>query len=235
MVTYEAPSVKIDIPLLFFTGMLPTIALFDESAMSYYDTRALYRYALVSVMPNEDGYILKSTEAEGEPSLIEGSKGVIGTYMLELYGQPIQAFTRVWTTGYILHYESQDVPVVSFDSGFLLKWNYSIRVAGDTWAACKARQSAQRKMRLDYLKDVHTPAYTVNPLAIPAFVGGAIKEKLIQSGEACPISKIPFSSSSPATILNCFHVFDPDSIQHWTSIKNECPVCRNSVKSALTI
>jgi hypothetical protein len=70
---------------------------------------------------------------------------------------------------------------------------------------------------------------------IPVFVAQLIKEKAIASEEPCPISQTPFSAASPAALLGCFHLFDPESIERWTAIKNECPICKATVTSTTII
>jgi SUMO ligase MMS21 Smc5/6 complex component len=43
----------------------------------------------------------------------------------------------------------------------------------------------------------------------------------------CPISMNPIAKAS-ACVLSCQHVFERDSITHWLSDHENCPVCRQT-------
>ena len=169
--------------------------------------------------------------------------GMIHPSMISISLYPSRAVHRVkaWYTHFNLEIGGKEYPVMDFDYANLFdRWPYSLKVRGDTLSDCRRRQMQHSRLRVEMilLNDLPfpNPVPSPKPLAqkpspIPSFVAQLIKEKAITSEEPCPISRTPFSAASPAALLGCFHLFDPESIQRWTAIKNECPICKAAVTS----
>ena len=60
---------------------------------------------------------------------------------------------------------------------------------------------------------------------LPQHVANIVLADAISKNEICPISSEPITKET-GTVTSCGHVFCKDSIDHWLSIKNECPVCK---------
>jgi hypothetical protein len=164
--------------------------------------------------------------------------------MISISLYPSRAVHRVkaWYTHFNLEIGGQEYPVMDFDYANLFdRWPYSLKARGDTLSECRRRQIQQSRLRLEMilvntLPPSPTPSKAILQTSpIPVFVAQLIKEKAIASEEPCPISQTPFSAASPAALLGCFHLFDPESIERWTAIKNECPICKATVTSKTLI
>lgn len=82
---------------------------------------------------------------------------------------------------------------------------------------------------------VATPMATPMPVAVPSnnrkglpqHVANIVLADAISKNEICPISSEPITKET-GTVTSCGHVFCKDSIDQWLSIKNECPVCKQT-------
>jgi hypothetical protein len=63
--------------------------------------------------------------------------------------------------------------------------------------------------------------------SLPAHVANIVLSDAISKNEVCPISSEPITKET-GTVTSCGHVFCKESIDQWLSIKNECPVCKQS-------
>jgi len=75
---------------------------------------------------------------------------------------------------------------------------------------------------------------TISP-QIPKYVyeNHVMAEK--SKGTDCPISMTPLSELKSVTVVNCFHIFDSDSLSSWIKTNNNCPICRNKIISTIVI
>jgi hypothetical protein len=62
---------------------------------------------------------------------------------------------------------------------------------------------------------------------LPPHVANIVLADSISKNEICPISSEPITKDT-ATVTSCGHVFCKSSIDQWLSIKNECPVCKQT-------
>ena len=164
-----------------------------------------------------------------------------GRFSLILYPKTSRWDSRIWRTGDILRIGDQEIPIVDFEYRSLFRtWPYQLKVEGDTVEQCRKRQSTQGARRINIL----TAPIGISPaplrrietiLQIPTFVAEMVKEKAVASEDVCPISQNTFSKDVPATLLGCFHLFEPGSISKWMSVKNECPVCKTAIGAILII
>ena len=73
-----------------------------------------------------------------------------------------------------------------------------------------------------------TPApQTIRPVQLQAFTIQALINHAVSENMTCPISMNPIAKAS-ACVLSCQHVFERDSITHWLSDHENCPVCRQT-------
>jgi len=226
-------------------GMLPrTIAIFDTRFVNCDDPMTLHRYALVRVQPNGSSYILSAIpEIREDARLVEAVDPYSGRFSIELYPSRERFETHFWNTGFNLEVDGQEYRVMDNDNIRVFNtWVYSIKVRGDTVFECRKRQSQQAGMRIQRIIGYipRTPPYpkvdTSNTSqTIPVFVAQLIKEKAIATKDLCPITRTPFTQTDPATLLGCFHLFNPDGIQQWMAIKNECPICKTAIQKTLLI
>jgi hypothetical protein len=63
--------------------------------------------------------------------------------------------------------------------------------------------------------------------ALPQHVANIVLDDAISKNEICPISNEPITKET-GSVTSCGHVFCKESIDHWLSIKNECPVCKQT-------
>jgi len=66
-----------------------------------------------------------------------------------------------------------------------------------------------------------------NRKGLPQHVANIVLADAISKNEICPISSEPITKDT-GTVTSCGHVFCKDSIDQWLSIKNECPVCKQT-------
>ena len=221
--------------------MLPIIAIFDTRITDCDDPMTLHRYALLRVQQDGDTHVLSVMPEEVDAKLVD-NMGIIHPATLSISLYPSRRVHRVkaWYTHFNLEIGGKEYPVMDFDHANLFeRWPYSFKARGDTLSECRRRQMQQSRLRIEMIL-VNTLPPSPKPVVqkaspIPIFVAQLIKEKAIASEEPCPISRTPFSAASPAALLGCFHLFDPESIQRWTEIKNECPVCKAAVTSTMII
>ena len=57
--------------------------------------------------------------------------------------------------------------------------------------------------------------------------------KLKEDDKACSICLEDFENNDKAIFLPCFHVFHSKCINDWLSKKDECPLCKISIKNNL--
>jgi hypothetical protein len=221
--------------------MLPTIAIFDSAIADCDSPTTLHRYALVRVQKQGDSHILSAVpEMRDDAKLVNSLYTYSDSIAVRLY-PGIQMFeTRIWSTAHSLQIGDQEYPIMDFEYAKLFRdWPYTVKVKSDTVLDCRRRQSQQNRLRMLILTSplmaMRKPQVRPSTEKIPAFVGHLIKEKAIASGDCCPISQTPFSATRPATLLNCFHLFDPESIQRWISIKKECPICKADINGSSQI
>jgi hypothetical protein len=225
--------------------MLPAlVAIFDDMVVAYDDPTTLHRYAIVRVQPTNDALILSAyPPPTGPATLLEGPIEMYpGRFSLILYPKTSRWDSRIWRTGEILRIGEQDIPIVDFEYRSLFRtWPYQLKIEGDTVGDCRKRQSAQGSRRVNILtapfrNPIPLPLRKIETvLQIPNFVAGLIKEKAVSSDDVCPISQIPFMKGVPATLLGCFHLFEPASINRWMSVKNECPICKAAIGATMVI
>jgi len=233
---------KIVMSAVLENGMLPrTIAIFDTRFVDCDDPMTLHRYALVRVQPNGGSYILSAIpEIREDARLVEAIGPYSGRFSIELYPGRERFETHFWNTGFNLEVDGQEYRVMDVDNIRVFNtWIYSIKVRGDTVFECRKRQSQQAGMRIQRIVG-GVPCTPPSPKAdtsqiIPVFVAQLIKEKAIATKDLCPITRTPFTQTDPATLLGCFHLFDPDGIQQWMAIKNECPICKTAIRNTLLI
>ena len=224
--------------------MLPaTLAIFDDMMVIRDDPKVLHRYCLVRVQNTGGPYIMSAIRAQEAPvGLIDGEFEMYpGRYSLILYPGTICYDSKIWKTGKNVIVEGEEIPIVDFEYRTLFRsFPYDVRAEGDTVDWCRERQVGQSRMRLQILtaplQAKPAPAPRPEPvLQIPAFVAEMVKGRAIASGDFCPISQVPFEKDVPATLLGCFHLYDPESIQAWMKIKKACPMCKAEIGAMMII
>uniref|UniRef100_A0A6C0DJJ2 RING-type domain-containing protein n=1 Tax=viral metagenome TaxID=1070528 RepID=A0A6C0DJJ2_9ZZZZ len=73
--------------------------------------------------------------------------------------------------------------------------------------------------RIEKVKEV------VSRKGLPQHVADIVLANAISKNEICPISNDPITNED-GCVTSCGHVFSKSSLDHWLSIKNECPVCK---------
>lgn len=224
--------------------MLPTlVAIFDDMIVAYDNPTTLHRYAIVRVQTTTDALILSAAPPPtGQVTLMEGPREMYpGRSSIILYPKNSRWDSLIWKTGEVLQIGDQEIPVVDFEYRSLFRaWPYEFKIEGDTVEQCRKRQSVQGSRRVAILTAPLgnlplSPRKIDTVLKIPNFVAELIKEKAVASEDVCPISQIPFMKGVPATLLGCFHLFEPSSINRWISVKNECPICKAAVGATMII
>jgi len=223
--------------------MLPTtLAIFDDTIVLASEPRSLHRYAIIRTTPYEGGYIFRVVPGlEDVLAVTESTKtDTIGCYRVMAYPtSPAMQRTLIWKTGWTVHLNGEDIPVVDLECRDLMKkYEFSVKREGDTMHICRERQSAQRFLRLSALK-VNISHFIVEPIVtplhVPTFVGKLVKDELIRKEDICPITSHRFELTSPAALTACFHAFDPEALQAWLKLKKECPTCRAPVLNTMII
>lgn len=222
--------------------MLPAkLAIFDDTMVLRDDPKVLQRYGLIRVQNMGESYAMSSTQVqETTVGLIDAEFEMYpGRYSIILYPGTICYDSKIWKTGKNIILGGEEIPIVDFEYRTLFRsWSYYIRAEGDTVDWCRERQVGQNRMRLQILTAPlqAKPAPRPEPvLQIPAFVAEMVKERAIASGDFCPISQVPFEKGVPATLLGCFHLYDPESIHAWMKIKKSCPMCKAEIGATMVI
>ena len=229
----------------------PIIAIFDTRITDCDDPMTLHRYALVSVQPNGDSYILSALPQVREDAKLVDTMDAThpGSISINVYPSRDIFKTMIWSTHFKLEVDGREYLIVDFGHRIFDHWVYSIKLRGDTVMDCRNRQIQQSRLRAEKLSIPIAWAPTtpraarvpsVRPVRetsqkLPAFVAHLIKEKAISSEDLCPIARTPFTKDCPATLLSCFHLFDQESIEQWIAIKNECPTCKATIVSTTVI
>jgi len=69
---------------------------------------------------------------------------------------------------------------------------------------------------------------------IPQRVLNAYIESSIAKNETCPITIMPIEKSD-AIVTPCYHIMSKSAGEQWISMKNQCPVCKESCTSNQTM
>ena len=243
--------------------MIPaTVAIFDDLIVNRPGLTNLHRYSLARLRPVPEATgipryeICQIENTLGGPIVcMEGLETFfLGKYSLAVYPGTIRWDSKIWMTGQSIRINGRVVPVVDFEYRRPFKdWLYAMKVDGDTVDDCRRRQTVQINRRIAILlaPPELIPATTRVPEPVPArgkipkadsdpgkipmFVARLIKENAIASKDICPISQNAFSKEAPAALLECFHLFEPESIKQWISMKKDCPVCKASAKTIMII
>jgi hypothetical protein len=220
--------------------MLPsTLVIFDDTVILSREPLALHRYAMIRTTPYQNGYIFRCLPLPDEAPIVETQDtSTLGCHSIMVYPNAEMRRTLMWNTGWSMELDGELVPVVDLEARDLnTSITFTLKAGNDTMFNCRARQAAQRELRLTSMRIgvSHFMQHGVLPLKIPTFVANLMKDELIRKEEACPITSVKFQKDIPIAITACFHSFDPEALESWLKLKRECPTCRAAVLNTTII